>query len=90
MSAAQVAAADVSGAALLWLPCDGSVLSAEEFPELFAAIGHTFGGDGDEFITPNLSCAPVQANAGLVRLAPMILARSNNSLLQPGLIVLRV
>ena len=38
-----------------WVACDGSLLSAAEFPDLAAVIGTTFGGDGTDFAVPNLS-----------------------------------
>lgn len=37
-----------------YLPCDGSTLSATNYPELFTVIGYSFGGSGDDFNTPNL------------------------------------
>jgi hypothetical protein len=49
-------AATLAGLAPLgWLPCDGSSLSAADFPELFAAIGTHYGGDGNpRFNLPDL------------------------------------
>jgi hypothetical protein len=49
-------AATLAGLAPLgWLPCDGSSLSAADFPELFAAIGTHYGGDGNpQFNLPDL------------------------------------
>ena len=39
-----------------WLFCDGSILAGTEYPELSAAIGNTFGGDGiATFALPNLN-----------------------------------
>lgn len=39
-----------------WLPCDGSVVSSEAYPELFAIMGNKFGGDGSGvFALPNFS-----------------------------------
>jgi microcystin-dependent protein len=37
-----------------WLPCDGMVLFAKDYPELFAAIGTSHGGDGIKFCVPDL------------------------------------
>ena len=38
-----------------WIPCDGNNIEIEMFPELFEAIGVTFGGDGDNyFCVPDL------------------------------------
>lgn len=38
-----------------WLPCDGNAIEIDSFPELFAAIGITFGGDGEKlFCLPDL------------------------------------
>lgn len=44
-----------------WLVADGSMLQIEEYPQLFGAIGNTFGGDGEStFALPDLSgAAPV-------------------------------
>ena len=39
-----------------WARCDGSMLSISAYPELFAVIGTTFGGDGQTiFALPNLN-----------------------------------
>ncbi|NEW92761.1 phage tail protein [Rhodopseudomonas sp. BR0M22] len=35
-----------------WLPCDGTTLSKSVYPDLFAAIGYTWGGSGDQFCLP--------------------------------------
>ena len=41
-----------------WLVCDGRTLSIAAYPELFAVIGTTFGGDGStNFALPNLTSA---------------------------------
>jgi microcystin-dependent protein len=37
-----------------WTICDGKVLSATTYPDLFAKIGYTFGGSGDNFNVPDL------------------------------------
>lgn len=38
-----------------WLPCDGSTLTAQQYPALFAVIGTTYGGNGgNTFQLPNL------------------------------------
>lgn len=37
-----------------WKVCDGAALSASEYPELFAAIGYTFGGNNDNFNLPDM------------------------------------
>lgn len=49
-----------------WLKADGSILSASDYPALFAAIGGTFGGNGATgFALPNLDgAAPVGAGTG--------------------------
>lgn len=40
-----------------WLPCDGGTQSISEYPNLFAAIGTTFGGNGTTtFGIPDLRC----------------------------------
>ncbi|WP_316186331.1 MULTISPECIES: phage tail protein [unclassified Bradyrhizobium] len=36
------------------LPCDGQAVSKTTYPELFAAIGYTWGGSGDSFNLPPL------------------------------------
>jgi microcystin-dependent protein len=43
-----------SAAPLGYLTCNGSSLSASEYPDLFAAIGYTWGGSGDDFNLPDL------------------------------------
>lgn len=35
--------------------CDGSVLSAIDYPELFTVLGYSFGGSGDNFNLPSLT-----------------------------------
>lgn len=45
-----------------WLICDGTTLSAEIYPSLYAAIGYRYGGSEDGFNTPDLrGLAPVPA-----------------------------
>jgi microcystin-dependent protein len=36
-----------------WLLCDGRLVKRSDFPELFAAIGHSFGGWGSRFRLPD-------------------------------------
>lgn len=36
------------------LPCDGSMYDANDFPELYLAIGTQFGGEGGHFAVPDL------------------------------------
>ncbi|TMV67903.1 tail fiber protein, partial [Thioclava sp. BHET1] len=36
-----------------WRACDGAVLSRLEFPDLFKAIGYTYGGADDSFCLPD-------------------------------------
>lgn len=36
-----------------WLECNGAALSADEWPELYAAIGNTYGGEGPFFSLPD-------------------------------------
>ena len=38
-----------------WVVCDGSLLSAAEFPDLAAVVGSIFGGNGTHFAVPNLT-----------------------------------
>lgn len=37
-----------------WLKCDGSLVSKNAFPQLFAKIGYTYGGSGNDFRLPDL------------------------------------
>lgn len=37
-----------------WLPCDGASLPVNEYPDLYAAILNSFGGDSNEFFLPDL------------------------------------
>jgi microcystin-dependent protein len=37
-----------------WLICDGSTVASATYPNLYAAIGTTFGGDATNFQIPNL------------------------------------
>ena len=39
------------------VPTDGRVLSRNEYRELYAIIGHKYGGSGDEFRVPDLRAA---------------------------------
>ena len=40
-----------------WLLCDGQLLNARDYPELFAVIGTRFGGDNEQFALPQLNPA---------------------------------
>ena len=42
-----------------WLFCDGSLLTKENYPELYKSLGTTYGGDadGEKFALPNLETA---------------------------------
>ena len=37
-----------------YLLCDGRSVNSDDYPELFDAIGYTFGGSGSSFSVPNL------------------------------------
>jgi microcystin-dependent protein len=37
-----------------YLPCDGSLVSTTDYPQLFAAIRYTYGGSGNQFRVPDL------------------------------------
>ena len=37
-----------------WLICDGRLLNASEYPDLFQLVGQRFGGTGEEFALPDL------------------------------------
>lgn len=39
---------------LNWMLCDGSPLRKADFPDLFSAIGYANGGEGDNFLLPDL------------------------------------
>ena len=55
-----------------WRLCDGTILICTEYPELFAAIGHTYGGSGGTFAVPNLQClVPVGAGSATINGAPV-------------------
>lgn len=42
-------------AVLGWVPCDGRAVSSQSYPDLYAAVGTTYGGDGNpNFNLPNL------------------------------------
>lgn len=38
-----------------WLECDGSSVSSIDYPDLYEAIGNTFGGDSSNFKLPDIS-----------------------------------
>lgn len=41
-----------------WMTCDGTTLSATQYPTLFAMLGNTYGGDGKTtFALPNLKAS---------------------------------
>jgi microcystin-dependent protein len=37
-----------------WMVCDGSTLDANQYPELYAALGNLYGGSGSTFNLPDL------------------------------------
>lgn len=37
-----------------WIPCDGRKLQVKDFPELFNALGHLYGGSDGTFAVPDL------------------------------------
>lgn len=47
-----------------YLLCDGSTLNTADYPELFAAIGYSFGGTGSVFALPNLTDRTVIGSSG--------------------------
>lgn len=52
----QIIAAGFSFAPVGWLSCDGTLVSIQEYPALYALIGTTYGGDGTTtFALPNLN-----------------------------------
>ena len=50
-----------------WRPCDGELLSVDDYPELFSRIGTTYGGDGVKtFALPNMQGRlPVHPGVGI-------------------------
>jgi hypothetical protein len=43
-----------------WLPCDGRTISALRYPQLYKAIGDTFGAEGKtRFGVPNMAVQPL-------------------------------
>jgi microcystin-dependent protein len=47
-----------------WMEYNGQSVSATEYPDLFAKLGHTFGGDGDTFNLPDLQDRVVLSKSG--------------------------
>lgn len=48
-----------------WLTCDGTTYTSSDYPDLFAAIGQTFGGSGSTFKVPDLrGRAPIGVGTG--------------------------
>jgi microcystin-dependent protein len=47
-----------------YLPCDGRSLSAAAYPNLYAAIGTTWGGSGGNFNLPNLADSTLVGSSG--------------------------
>lgn len=41
-----------------WMVCDGRLLNADQYPELFAALGYAYGGEDTQFNIPKLSNVP--------------------------------
>ncbi len=60
-----------------WLRCDGRLVASTQYPELFNAIGTTFGGDGLAFRLPDL-------RTGLVGVKYRIATRSYSPYLPAG------
>lgn len=59
-----------SGAPGNWLICDGQGISATRWPELFAAIGTTYGGNSTTFNIPDLrNRVPMQVGTGTLGVA---------------------
>jgi hypothetical protein len=48
-----------------WMVCDGRSLSTMLYPQLFSAIGYSYGGSGNEFNIPKLPApfAPIAGGA---------------------------
>jgi microcystin-dependent protein len=48
-----------------WLLCDGAAVNSTTYPDLFGAIGYTWGGSGDTFNVPDLrGRAPIGSGQG--------------------------
>jgi microcystin-dependent protein len=52
-----------------WLLCDGSSINTADYPELFAAIGYTWGGSGASFNVPDLTDRVIIGSGGAYALA---------------------
>jgi microcystin-dependent protein len=61
----EIRAVSFSGAPAGWLLCDGASYSTADYPQLFAAIGYSFGGSGTSFKVPDLrGRTPIGAGSG--------------------------
>jgi microcystin-dependent protein len=47
--------------------CNGAQLNANEYPELFSILGHTYGGYEGKFILPDMQAAPGNYDFPLIR-----------------------
>jgi microcystin-dependent protein len=43
-----------------WLPCDGTIVSEEEYPELYSILGNNYANYDSDVRLPNLSSEPVK------------------------------
>ena len=71
-----------------WLLCDGTLYSTTSYPNLFAAIGYTWGGSGSLFAVPNATGAFVRGlggnAAGIGTLQAGQLGSHNHAISDPG------
>lgn len=59
-----------SAAPTKWLSCDGASVSRTQWPDLFAALGTTYGGSGTTFNLPDLrNRVPMQVGTGSLGVA---------------------
>lgn len=62
-----------------WLPCDGRSLNTNDYSQLYALIGNTYGGSGTQFNLPDLrGRTPISQGTG-PKLTPRILAQAVGS-----------
>ncbi len=67
-----------------WLLCDGRSVEVNLFPDLFAAIGTQFGGDGDTYfalpdMTGHFSVSQTVAAIAYQRVEPNLAAETTNA-----------
>ncbi|NIG54505.1 phage tail protein [Chitinophaga sp. Cy-1792] len=64
-----------------WLPCDGQIVSIQQYPALFSLLGISYGGDGKtNFALPNLMDATVIGQGQGLGLTERLLGDKGGSL----------